>query len=103
MSRLTKPRTQTPRGMGALGGMPLQRPGDMFTDERGRMIGARAQCRNHHWRLRCVAQRDRDVAQPPLVADAADGRAFEAAIEFVLGPREELDQCRAVEPVAGLE
>src|SRR5437870_1192658 len=110
MSRLTKPRTQTPRGIAGRGlnrssggAMALERPAHMLAHERRWMIRARAQRRDDARRGRRVAQGDRDVAQPPLMADAADGRAFEALIEFALGPREEAHEHRVVEVVAHRE
>src|SRR5437764_2701459 len=97
MSRLTKPRIQTPRGIAGRGlnrssggAMALERPAHMLAHERRRMIRTRAQRREDARRGRCVAERHRDVPEPALVADAADGRAFEALIEFALGPREEV-------------
>src|SRR3954447_19518417 len=50
-----------------------------------------------------VTQADRNVAQPALVADAADGRAAQALVEFGLRPAEKVHQGRAVEPMARRE
>src|SRR5690606_13731767 len=52
---------------------------------------------------RRVPERDRDIAQPALVARAADRAALGAPRPFVLGPAEELDELRGVEAVARRE
>ena len=49
---------------------------------------------------RRIAERDRDVARPALVADAADRAAFGVAQELRFAPREQRRQLRAVEAVA---
>src|SRR5436190_8522379 len=67
------------------------------------MVRPGAQRRQHRRRARRVAQADREVAQPALVADAPDRRAAQALVELGLRPAEELDQRRAVEAVAHLE
>src|SRR5690348_2282340 len=54
-------------------------------------------------RRRRVAEAHRQVAQPLLVADAANGRAAGALLEVGLAPGEELDQLRAIEAVARRE
>src|SRR6266581_7773805 len=50
-------------------------------------------------RARSVAQAHGQIAQPPLVADAANRRAAHALVEFGLAPGEQLDQGGPVEPV----
>ena len=50
-------------------------------------------------RGRGVAERDRDVAQPSFVADAADGAAAGALQKFRLAPRKQLDELRVVQAV----
>src|SRR5262245_40464024 len=67
------------------------------------MVRACTQRLDHLARRRRVAQADGEIAQPPLVADAADGRALQAPVEVGLGPGEQLDQRGAVEAVARLE
>src|SRR5258708_3739991 len=67
------------------------------------MLAARLERRDDGVARRCVAQRDRDVAQPSLVADAPDRRALEAPQEFFFGPREELDERCAIERVTHRE
>src|SRR5690242_16920696 len=52
---------------------------------------------------RRVAERDGDVAQPALVADATNRTAFGACEEFLFAPAEQLDQPRGVQCVAGRE
>src|SRR5690242_21761823 len=47
-----------------------------------------------------VAERDGDVAQPPLIADAANRAAFGVAQELVFGPGEERRERGGVEAVA---
>src|ERR1041384_7262432 len=54
-------------------------------------------------RRRRVAQAHGEVAEPPLVADAADGRTLQALVELGLGPGEELPQPGAGGAVARLE
>src|SRR5213075_953260 len=67
------------------------------------MIRPGAERRHHRWRARRITQAHREVAQPPLVADAPDGRAAQTIVEIFLRPREELDQRRAIQAVAHLE
>src|SRR6266849_5189190 len=67
------------------------------------MIRPGTQGRQHRRRARRIAQADREVAQPALVADAPDRRAAQALVEFGLGPAEELDQRRPIEAVTHLE
>src|SRR2546428_3965594 len=67
------------------------------------MVRPGAQRGQHRGRARRVAQADREVAQPALVADAPDRRAAQALVELGLRPAEELDQRRPVEAVAHLE
>src|ERR1044072_3711956 len=67
------------------------------------MARACTQPLDHIARSRRVAQADGEVAQPPLVADAPDGRALQAFVELGLGPREQLHERGAVEAVARLE
>src|SRR3970282_1304393 len=47
-----------------------------------------------------VAQPDREVPQPALVADAADARAAHALVEFALRPRGALHQRGTIQAVA---
>src|SRR5690349_318157 len=67
------------------------------------MIRPGAERGHHRWRARRITQAHREVAQPPLVADAPDGRAAQALVEVFLRPREELDQRRAIQAIAHLE
>ena len=64
--------------------MPLQRPGDMLAHQRRGAVAMPAQA-GHGVGIagRRVAQRHGDVAQPALVADAADGRAGQAGVELL--------------------
>src|SRR5688572_17401357 len=50
-----------------------------------------------------VAQGHRDVAQPALVADAADRAALGEAQEVLLAPREEFAELAPAQPVARIE
>src|ERR1700682_500438 len=99
---LTKPRTQTPRGIaGSLAAarsasMTRKRPAHVLAHERRRMVSARGERFDERRRRRCVAQRHGDVAKPSFVADAPDRRALEAAVELFLAPREQLGQLRIV-------
>ena len=52
---------------------------------------------------RRIAQRHGDIAQPALVADAADGRTLGAREELLLGPREQLREPRGIESMPRLE
>src|SRR5258708_14559982 len=109
ISRLTNPRTHTPCGMAGrftgaiLPGVARQRPAHVLAHELRRMLRVRSQ-RGHDPRGRGrIAERHRDVAQPPLVTDAPDRRALEAALEFLLGPCEEPGERGRVQSVAHRE
>ena len=52
---------------------------------------------------RRVAESDGDIAQPAFVADAADRAAFGVAVEFFLGPGEQLRQAGAAQAMAFVE
>src|SRR6266850_7224076 len=67
------------------------------------MVRPGAERRHHRRRAGRIPQADGEVAQPPLVADAADRRAAQALVELSLRPAEELDQRGAVEAVSRLE
>src|SRR5277367_1341630 len=71
----------------------------MLAHQGGRVLRAASQCLEYFGGGRRIAESDRDVAQPSLVADAADGAALRAIPEIRLAPRKELDQLRAVEAV----
>src|SRR5687768_6548616 len=71
------------------------------------MFGARTQ-RRHNCRVAAlclggIAKAHREVAQPALMADAPDRAAFEAAVEFLLGPPEQLHHARTAKAVALVE
>ena len=72
-----------------------ERPVDVLAQQRRRIVAPRSE-RIAQRRIRCAAQcvadRDREVALPALVADAPDRAAFGAAQELVLAPAEQLDQ-----------
>ena len=80
--------------------MPCQGPGHVLTYQLGRIARAPAERGDDAGRGRRVAECDGDVAQPTLVADAADGGAFGAVQEFRFGPGEQLDEFRRIERVA---
>src|ERR1700686_3067548 len=63
----------------------MLRPGPQRLDQCGR-----------GWR---IAERDRDVAQPSHIADAADRAASSPFQELRLAPREKLDELRVIQPV----
>src|SRR3954468_6181059 len=67
------------------------------------MVRPGAERRNDGRRAWRIAQAHREVAQPPLVADAPDRRAAQALVEIGLGPGKKLDQRRLVEAIADLE
>src|SRR5262249_19094142 len=72
-------------------------------DEGRGMVRACMEGADYLGRRRRVAKAHGEVAEPPLVADAADRRALQALVELGLGPGEELHQPGAVEAVARLE
>src|SRR5688572_26062360 len=83
--------------------MPGERPADVLSDKGRGMVRACTQRLDYLRRAGGVAQPDREVAQPALVADAPDRRAVQPLVELGLGPGEELDQRRAIEAVPRLE
>src|SRR5690242_1756182 len=110
--RLTKPRIQTPRGMAGwdfIGerrrsrAMPREAPGHVLPHECRRMVRTRGERRHDLRRRGRIAERHRDVAKPPFVADAPDRGALEAAVEFLLAPGEEIDEPCVVERVTHRE
>ena len=72
----------------------------MLAYQRGRVIGATAQSGLNFRRVWCIAQRHGDVAQPALVADAADRVAGQPLVEFGFRPRKQFAQAGVVQPVA---
>ena len=85
-------------------------PGHVLTNERRGILSAACQGLNDQRSLRPLTERgqriahaDREVAQPSFIADAVYGAAREPLVEFRLGPREKLDQCGAVQPIANGE
>ena len=78
----------------------LERPGNMFANQRRWMVGARFQCIQRVDRSRAVAQCDGDVAQPAFVADAADRIAGQAFVELCFAPREQFDQAGRIKTMA---
>src|SRR5687768_7844318 len=80
--------------------MPAERPMDVLSNERGGMVRACTQRSDYFRRRGRVAEAHGEVAQPALVADAADRRAAQALVELRLGPGEELHQRGAIEAVA---
>src|SRR5437764_11091370 len=79
--------------------MPGKSPLHVFPNERRAVIEPGAQGGDDFGRARSVAQAHRQIAQPALVADAANRRAAHALVEFGLAPGEQLDQGGPVEPV----
>src|SRR4051812_42875550 len=67
------------------------------------MVRPGAQRRDHLGAARCVAEPYGQIAEPPLVADAADRRAAQALVELGLGPPEKLDHRRVIEAIARRE
>src|SRR5262245_2475399 len=78
-------------------------PSDVLAYELGRMVRACTEGFDYRRRSGRVAQPHGEVAQPALIADAADRRALQPLVELAFRPAEELDQARAVQSVAGLE
>src|SRR5690606_826564 len=64
-------------------GVTLQCPLHVLADQFGRMLAASLQCLRDAGRRCGVAERHGDVAQPALMAAAADRAAFGATQEFV--------------------
>src|SRR5688572_26734236 len=83
--------------------MPCERPVDVLAHEGRGMVRACTERPDQLGGARRVAEADREIAQPPLVADAPDGRALQPLRELRLGPREELDERGAIEAVARAE
>src|SRR6185295_18480580 len=67
------------------------------------MVRPGAQGRQHRSGPRRIPEPDRQVAQPALVADAADRRATQALVELGLRPAKQLYQRGAIEAVPHLE
>src|SRR6516225_1069858 len=77
----------------------------MLAHQRARVREARLQRRAGAFiaRTQRIAERDRHVAQPPFMADAADRTALGVVQEFFFAPGEELDELAASEPFACIE
>src|SRR3954468_8767289 len=67
------------------------------------MVPPGAQRRHYLRAARCVAEPYGQIAQPPLVADAADWRAAQALVEQGFPPLEKLDHGRVIKPVTRRE
>src|SRR6478672_8640754 len=78
-------------------------PSDVLAHECRRIVAARAECTQRGWIRRRIAEPDREIAQPALVADAPDCAALEPLIELLLAPGEQLDQRSPIEAVAHSE
>src|SRR2546425_11621578 len=79
--------------------MPGKSPLHVFPNERRAVIEPGAQGGEDFGRARSVAQAHGQIAQPSLVADAANRRAAHALVEFGFAPGEQLGQGGPVEPV----
>ena len=77
--------------------MLRQRPRDVLANDRGVVVRARRERRAHLRAVRRVAEGDREVAEPRLVADAPDGAPTRALEELGLCPREQRDEGAAVQ------
>src|ERR1700722_12203087 len=66
----------------------VQRPSHVLANEFRRMIHTRRKRADNAVAAWRVAEGDGDVAQPALVTDAADCRAFGQLQEFLFAPRE---------------
>ena len=116
------PRQVPERARGAGGGAPRQgathrqpakcadlrawRPSAQATCSRTScrsILAPRAQRRGDLRRARRIAERNRNVAQPALIADPIDGRAAHALLEVVRRPGEKLGQARRIERVTHFE
>src|SRR5690606_35990240 len=83
--------------------MPPQCPGHVLAHQRRRMLAPRLECGHDLGRSGRIAKGHGDIAQPALVAAAADRAALGAAQELVLFPGEQLGQRGLVEVVARAE
>ena len=63
-----------------------QGPADVFGHQLRRMVGFSAKRRQHLRGGRRIAQGNRDVAQPALMADAANGRTLQTPFELLFAP-----------------
>ena len=78
--------------------LPCERPRHVLAHEGRRIVRARLQRCDDRRVARRVAEADREIAQPALVADAANRAAFHPRVEFGFGPREQFDQRAASRP-----
>src|SRR5271169_3339873 len=72
----------------------------MLAHQRGRVVAARRERREHLGSRASITERDRDVAQPALVADTMDGAAAHARAELLGAPGEQIRQPRRIESMA---
>src|SRR6185369_8157786 len=77
----------------------LQCPGDVLAHDCRGVVTARGQCSDDRGFARRVAECDRQIAQPALVAGATDRAAGRASLPFGLGPTEQLHEAATVERV----
>src|SRR5688572_15562666 len=90
----------TPLAFLNAGSLLLQRPPDVLADDGGGVVGTGGESGDDALVGGRIAERDGDVAEPALVARAAQRRARGALLPFPFGPFEEGDQPGAVEAVA---
>lgn len=54
---------------------------------------------DHRWRMRRIAESDRDIPQPAFMPNPADGAAFSAPQKLRLVPAKQIHQTRRIQPV----
>src|SRR3984957_20775628 len=81
-------------------GVLRERPVHVLAHQGGGVLRAAAQRLEQRRRGGRIAKRDGDVAQPTLIADAADGAACRALQKLRLAPGKELGQLRVIQTVA---
>ena len=81
--------------------MLVEGPGNMLAHQGRSVITAGVQGVYDGGVARCIPQGDGYIAQPALIADAADGRACGALQKLILAPGEYLDEQGGIETMAG--
>ena len=80
--------------------MPVEGPGDMLAHQGRSVITAGIQGVYDSGVARRITQSDGYIAQPALIADAADGRACGALQKLILTPGEYFDEQRGIQTMA---
>ena len=84
-------------GAGAISSFPLprQRPATCSRTSGEGSSARRCNAASTSSLCGALPQAHREVARPPFVADAPDRAAFHPRVEFLFGPREQLDEARS--------